>query len=826
MMNSENPQLKLASDFVRYTNRNIFLTGKAGTGKTTFLHNLRSQSIKRMIVVAPTGVAAINAGGVTIHSFFQISFGPQIPRGVQPLLNTEGFKPQEKQQANQKMSREKINIIRSLDLLVIDEISMVRADVLDAIDDVLRRYRDRYRPFGGVQLLMIGDLQQLAPIAKDDEWNILRNYYDSIYFFSCLALQKTEMVSIELKHIYRQNDQAFIDILNSIRENRADERVLAELNKRYIPNFTPEEGVKYITLTTHNNQASSINESHLSALKKDKFTFEASVSGEFPEYSFPTERTLVLKVGAQVMFVKNDTSREKLYFNGKIGTIVDIDEEVVYVQCPDDEDVLSVQRAEWHNYKYGIDADTDEIVEEVIGRFDQYPLKLAWAITIHKSQGLTFERAIIDAKSAFASGQVYVALSRCKSLEGLVLSSQIQSNSIRSDVTIDSFNRRIEDNAPSKEQLETSKRAYERQLLLDLFDFKPIERLLNYSKKVVFEHAESVSDILRNALVGVIGRFSNEIALVSGKFESQLTQLSSQNDEIEKNSQLQERIVKGSAYFTDKSTDILVGDIGRMAIDIDNKAVQKSFGEAMKRLDAEVSFKLGCLKAVENGFVVDEYLKARALASIDKSEPKKKRAESASVSTDIDHPKLYLILKEWRNEKAGELNVPHYHIFSQKTLYELIEKLPTTTADLKKVKGFGDKKLRQFGQELVTLIVNYCSEEGLEIEQEVVAPVVKRQTYEESKQETLDLLNQGMTELEIATKRNYAVSTIQRHIASLIAEGEVDVQDVIDSEKYEEILTYFDNTSSRSLSEAKEVLGENITYSDLRYVIASMELEC
>jgi hypothetical protein len=408
---SENPQLDLAFNFVQFTDKHIFLTGKAGTGKTTFLQNLKKTSLKRMAVLAPTGVAAINAGGVTIHSFFQLAFGPYIPGS-----NSKEVK---------RFNKEKLNLIRCLDLLVIDEISMVRADTLDNIDEVLRKFKDPRKPFGGVQLLMIGDLHQLAPVVKDDDWKALRDYYPSMYFFNSRALQKTSHVSIELKHIYRQSDDRFINLLNCVRENRIDKDILFQLNERYVKDFRPSEDEGYITLTTHNNAAHEINSKRLSDLKGKVFTFTATVEGDFPEFSFPTAFKLEIKIGAQVMFAKNDPSRDRLFYNGKIGRITRISEETVYVKCPGDAIEIAVEPLEWHNIKYELNAESKEVTEKVIGKFVQHPLKLAWAITIHKSQGLTFEKAIIDANAAFAHGQVYVALSRCKSLEGLVLSSQL-----------------------------------------------------------------------------------------------------------------------------------------------------------------------------------------------------------------------------------------------------------------------------------------------------------------------------------------------------------------------------------------------------------------
>ena len=485
-----NKDLQLAFDFVKYTNRNIFLTGKAGTGKTTFLRDLKKLSPKRMIVVAPTGVAAINAGGVTIHSFFQLPFHPYIP-SFYLSANNPDKQPEQKDFTGYKMSREKINIIRSLDLLIIDEISMVRADTLDAIDYALRRYKIHHLPFGGVQLLMIGDLQQLAPVVKDEDSEILNKYYDSSFFFGSRALCSTDYVTIELKHIYRQNDQVFINLLNKVRDNHVDSEVLIELNKRYIPDFDPDSDGGYITLTTHNYQAQTLNDSKLEKLPGRPHTFKATIKDEFPEFSYPTASELILKEGAQVMFVKNDLSRDKLFFNGKIGKVETFEDDIIVVKCPDDNFPIRVEMAEWQNMKYTLDEETKEIQETVIGTFTQYPLKLAWAITIHKSQGLTFDRAVIDARAAFAHGQVYVALSRCRTLDGLVLSTRINQRSIIDDPAISDFVNEAIQKQPDQKQLAESKKAYQQMLLTELFDFTSLTRNLSYCLKVINEHHDS-----------------------------------------------------------------------------------------------------------------------------------------------------------------------------------------------------------------------------------------------------------------------------------------------------------------------------------------------
>lgn len=379
-----NPELDLAFDYVRNTNRNIFLTGRAGTGKTTFLSKIKEEGWKRTAVTAPTGVAAINAGGMTLHSIFQLPFGLHLPGASRDANNN-----------TRRFSRDKISLIRSLELLIIDEISMVRADLLDAVDDVLRLYRDDAKPFGGVQLLMIGDLYQLPPVVKQEDWEVLRHHYQTPYFFGSLALQKTDMVVLELKQIFRQTDGRFIELLNKVRHNRIDASVLEMLNSRYIEDFQPGAKDAFITLTSHNASAYELNYRRLESIGGRLHTFKATIEGDFPEMAYPTEATLELKKGAQVMFVKNDASEEKRFFNGKIGEITGFRRDEITVRCKDEPGEITVTPAEWHNIRYSLDEETKEVKENLLGTFTQYPLKLAWAITIHKSQGLTFDRAII-----------------------------------------------------------------------------------------------------------------------------------------------------------------------------------------------------------------------------------------------------------------------------------------------------------------------------------------------------------------------------------------------------------------------------------------------
>jgi len=708
MNDLENRELQLALDFVRYTNQHIFLTGKAGTGKTTFLRGLKNASPKRMIVVAPTGVAAMNAGGVTIHSFFQMSFGPQIP-----VSGSNQPENENNQQGIKRFSKEKINIIRSLDLLIIDEISMVRADMLDAIDAVLRRFKDRRKYFGGVQLLMIGDLQQLAPVIKDDEWELLKPWYDTCYFFSSRALRQTRLITIELKHIFRQNDGHFIKLLNQIRENSADAPAIAELNKRYIPHFQPKDEDEYITLTTHNYQSKEINDSKLNGLKTKLHLFRAKIEGEFPEYMYPTEKELVLKTGSQVMFVKNDSSGQRRYFNGKIGTIIHIDDDYIEVKCKEDQQPVKAEREKWENTTYTLNPGTQEIEENVTGTFGQFPLKLAWAITIHKSQGLTFDRAIINARQSFAHGQVYVALSRCRTLEGLVLSTPIESRSIRTDAAVSSFSNEVGQQQPGEGDLQQSRKLYQQELLSELFDMKPILYRIKYLMKLCQEHGALLLGNLEERLQSLLSPIDAEMIQVGTKFEAQIRHLLLSNPDAEQNEQLQERIIKGSRYFLGKLTGVIEKSLGEAGYETDNKAVRKSLKQAFDHLYREIAAKKGGLESCRDGFRLKEYLEARAKASIDQLEMvASERSGKAVISK---YPDFFHKLHTWRLAKAKAKGLEISKIIAQRTLVAIVEALPATQVELKRVKGMGGKKMQQYGREILEMTNAYRREKGLEL---------------------------------------------------------------------------------------------------------------
>jgi hypothetical protein len=537
MQKDFNPQLQLAYEYVCFTNKCIYLTGKAGTGKTTFLHRIKDNPPKRLAVVAPTGVAAINAGGMTIHSLFQLPFGPLIPG-------------QSKDAARQRrFTRKKIKLIQSLDLLIIDEVSMVRADLLDGIDEVLRRYKRSSLPFGGVQLLMIGDLHQLPPVVKDHEWDLLRLHYNTPYFFSSLALKRTQAVTIELKHIYRQSDDIFIQLLNKVRNNQMDEAVLSTLNSRYLPLEDIPDTEDYITLSSHNATADSINAQKLKSLPGKAYQFKAEISGDFPSHAYPADEVLELKKEAQVMFIKNDISPDKLYYNGKIGKIIDISQEAISVLCQGDDEPIHVSTVDWSNTKYQLNEQTKEVEEEIIGTFTQYPLRLAWAITIHKSQGLTFEKVILDAEAAFAHGQVYVALSRCKSFEGIILRSPITYSSVRTDSKVRNFSKEVERNAPDEKQLNQAKIAFQQMLIWELFDFGELRKILDRMNRVLLEFEDKFVHAPLEAFREMVRQTGEDIFPVEEKFKRQLQHLYRTEGLPEDNEQLQERIKKAGQWF-------------------------------------------------------------------------------------------------------------------------------------------------------------------------------------------------------------------------------------------------------------------------------------
>lgn len=637
-----NNELKTAWEFVEKTGKSVFLTGKAGTGKTTFLKRVVEESRKRVVVVAPTGIAAINAGGVTIHSFFQLPLHPFIP----------GMKIESKF----AFSKEKRSIIKTMDILIIDEISMVRCDLLEAIDSVLRRFRNKYKPFGGVQLLMIGDLQQLSPVITDEEFQLLSPYYSSPYFFGSRALAGVDYVTIELKEVYRQQDSHFISILNSVRSGRPSMEAIQALNSRYEPHFVPSADEGYIRLTTHNQIADNYNAQQLSLIDEPIHSFDAEVSGNFPEYAYPTELRLDLKVGAQVMFVKNDPSSEHRYFNGKIGVVTDFFEEYILVQCPGDDEKIAVEPLEWENCRYVINEQTQEMETEVQGIFKQYPLRLAWAITIHKSQGLTFDKAIVDAAAAFASGQVYVALSRCRTLEGMVLATPLRQDAVITDARVEEYIQGQEAAAAASVcRLDSIKEEYYKQLLGELFDFKELAGLQKRMLSICTEFPSGTVVGLAQRHNDILNALNEKVVPVGSKWQRLIMQ--KPYEEVS-SSEFSLRVRKGCEYFL-AELQSAYGEYLEKTQDIkaENKDLVKRYGNAWNDLHIELeTFKI-LLKAMSAvPFSTEDYLRERQLAVFEASGfvPKKIKTSKKSATT-VKEPK----------EKKEDTKVTTFKLYKQ-----------------------------------------------------------------------------------------------------------------------------------------------------------------
>ncbi len=706
-----NQQAQLAWDIIENTNTNIFLTGKAGTGKTTFLRRLKEESSKRIVVVAPTGIAAINAEGVTIHSFFQLSFAPFIPDAQ--------YKLKEQQY---RFSKQKIRVIQSIDTLVIDEISMVRADLLDAVDNVLRRFRKNNLPFGGVQMVMIGDLGQLAPVAKDDEWQMLSRYYDTPYFFSSLALKSTRYAIVELKTVYRQSDSHFVELLNRVRDNRADDSVLAALNSRYIPNFQPPVEEGYIRLTTHNFQAQQENDRQLALLPGKPYTYEASITGRYPEMLFPTEQTLTLKEGAQVMFVKNDSSADKAFYNGMIGTVTEINDKNLFVRTKDTGVVIKVEPEQWENTRYEINERTNEITEEVEGTFTQLPVKPAWAITVHKSQGLTFDRAIIDVQRAFTHGQTYVALSRCRTLEGLVLSAPLPMSAIIRDGAVDDYVSRAAEHTPTEGQIDLLRRDYYLSVISELFDFRPLMDAFNRMLDLLMGHFRRSYPKLIIEYKARLGIIKTQLYDVAERFKLQYNQIVISTASYQDDVHLQERLTKGAAYFARTISDIEML-VKNTDVKTDTQDVKKQVAELLTTLKELVMQKRALLNYVKDeGFSLNEYQHQRAVVFMGKdnagakktvARPKSPVKEKSAVKPKVEaavpelkvlHPKVLDALTEWRRQRALKAHMPTYCILQQKAIIAIANLLPQDKEALARIPFCGNVKAEKYGDEILAVV--------------------------------------------------------------------------------------------------------------------------
>jgi len=774
-MESPSPYYQLAQDFALFTNRCIFLTGKAGTGKTTFLRKLKNETKKQMAVVAPTGVAAINAGGTTMHSFFQLPFNPFVPtvEGKRNLIE------------KMKMQGNRRKVLQELELLVIDEISMVRADVLDAVDTILRhvRYRNN-EPFGGVQVIFIGDMFQLSPVASDDEWRLLSQYYSSPYFFHSQAIQQQQPVYIELDKIFRQTNVDFIRLLNEVRNNCLSNEGLALLQSRYNPLFVPPRDDTYITLTTHNYKADQINAEELAKVKGKTYTFDAEIQGEYPEKSFPTEKELVLKIGAKVMFLKNDTETPRRFFNGKIGVVESVEEESITIKCPGDDEDIELSQAVWENIRYSTNQTTKQIEEEELGKFIQYPLRLAWAITIHKSQGLTFDKAVIDAGAAFAAGQVYVALSRCRSLEGLVLLSKINPNSIQNDRQIVEHERNKLPIEVLESQLDESRNLYRNFILMQLFDFKnavgQVTRLIKETTEVQSSFNEETLPFLNDIL-----RQTQVLQEVAVRFQHQLQGILENRPVSEEH--LQERITAATDFFNVKMNNLLE-TLRQSPATTDSKQNASDYNDMIRMIFSNIAQKSFLMKGLKQKFGVEDYFilkntfilpdfTVNAYAKIFSNKPLETR-----------QPKLFHELLVLRNKLCEPHDLPIYIVAGSKTLIEMSDFLPQTEKDLLQISGFGPAKVMKYGQVFLDVIHAYCKENKLSSlmhEKENGKVKKEKKPVGETMRTSLAMYKQGMSIAEIATSRNLSQSTIISHLEKYVISGELDINEFISPEKRE-----------------------------------------
>ena len=736
----------LAERYIQETGISVFLTGKAGTGKTTFLKHIVAGCSKRLAVVAPTGVAAVNAGGVTIHSFFQLPLCPYLP-DVKELV-TEYQMPEK----NRSLRKDRVKILRTLELLIIDEISMVRADILDAIDATLKRYRKNDRPFGGVQLLMIGDVQQLPPVVTESEKPFMDQVYPSPFFFNSRAFRKLGYIVIELNKIHRQRDAEFTSMLNDIRTGNPSDQTLERLNRRLDPGFDPPSGEYWIRLTTHNHQSDAINREKMDALKGKSMIFKAEIDGNYPESAYPAETELRLKKGAQVMFTRNDTSGNSMYFNGKIGTVTSLDPEIIVTDENGNE--IIVNREKWDNVRYEINPETQEIQAVNDGSFTQYPLRAAWAITIHKSQGLTFDRVVIDAGKAFSFGQVYVALSRCRSLDGIVLTTPITRKCTFRNMEVSIFENGYTPENQAVESLDNYRESYLVDKICSTFSLGRIASLSLKLEKLWKGSLGSVYPKISARFTALVTGQDEDfsgveaIASVGTRFQSQIREIFADQSRCteDRDAFVNERISKACAYFTAQLGYYAKSIAPTCLVEIENKETQKVFKNIAEELLKELIFRLSLYRAtMADGFSVKLFSRvatecelektgtlkscvrriisaSRAAADkdggnagTDNANGKKEVQESgmdadtSDIDTEYDEAteKLLKVLKAWRKMKYEELHLPAFMIMHQKVLVQIAEEKPASREELMQINGFGKKQWDKYGEEILEIIEEY-----------------------------------------------------------------------------------------------------------------------
>ncbi|MCA6436917.1 MAG: AAA family ATPase [Bacteroidetes bacterium] len=823
-----NEKFEEVLNFINHTNECVFLTGNAGTGKTTLLKYIKSKTHKRMAIIAPTGVAAINAGGTTIHSFFQFNFTTFLPKiksnGEVDYLSsfTQNF----------NFRAGKLGIIKNLELLVIDEVSMVRADMLDQIDIALRNIRKIFDlPFGGVQVLLIGDMYQLPPVIKSDEMALLSTVYNAFYFFNSKVIEKHFPVFVELTKIYRQKDERFVDLLNAVRLNIITEQQLEMLNQRFDPQLTKSDYENNITLTTHNAKADKINTEALQSISGKEYCFEAKVKGSFNENAYPVEETLWLKVGSKVMFLKNNN--EKNYYNGKIGFVTKLTDEFVFVKCEEDYQEIKVERETWSNVNYALNEQTKNIEENVLGSFIQFPLRLAWAVTVHKSQGLSFEKVIVDVGESFSAGQVYVALSRCRSLEGLKLSSKISRSVLFNDERIIHFSNRKTSDGDLHIKFKSAQQTYYTQVLLNTFNPHQLKSGLTELKSLIYFHKKHLNSGSSEWTEEYSADLAKEIDFIE-KFRSQLQALILKEPDMFATN-LTERLKKAAVYF-EVAFQRLMTKLVSNPILTESVESAEEINTLLNELYDLLFEKQAYIKSFSDGFNYPAIIKVKQHLKF----PEKRLSiyalkKSAKVEGDVKHRDLYQQLSNLRNLICVENKLPIYRVLSNKSLKELSELLPSNKEELLKINGFGKVKVEMFGSEFLELINAYRDTNGIhqelnftkstkkskpdklkEVKEKALDKTTKISTYET----TYKLIEAGMGLSEIASVRKMAISTVEGHVAVLIKQGLLDVRRVLPQETIVALTKIIqDNPELKTLNELKAVAPEKYTFSELRMVL-------
>ncbi len=756
-MTANNEPAEIAARFINSTQRNIFLTGKAGTGKTTFLRSIVRRTYKNTVIVAPTGIAAINAGGTTIHSLFQLPFGAFLPVTEKRAPESGGLRVNTAYSLlrEQQLNRHKRRLLTELELLVIDEVSMLRADILDAMDTVLRSVRRvHHLPFGGVQVLFIGDLLQLPPVVKDEEWQLLREHYQSIFFFNAKVLREFPPVYIELDKIYRQTDDVFIALLNNLRNNQATLADIELLNTHYKPDFRPDPKDNTIRLTTHNYKADAINREALQELDGKTFTFEADVEGEFPESMYPLERSLVLKQGAQVMFVKNDPGGGQKFFNGKIGRISAISRDGIDVRFEEESRTVSVDRYEWKNTRYTYNEGTGAIEENDTGTFTQFPLRLAWAITVHKSQGLTFSKAIVDIGDAFAPGQVYVALSRLTSLDGLVLSSKLDPRRLMTDEQVSAFSKSKADAELLGTMLESEAKFFIGHYTAQSFNFTALQQEFRAHLESYTDKEHKSREKYFSWAEKLFAEFS-AIKTVADKFTAQVGQLTQAGAPDYKQA-VHKRVQSAKDYFM-PLLKALAGEVRRHTGVVQQEKKVKQYLSDLSELEAAIFRQMREIAKAESllqAFAGDrEPERAQVYANVPKSEPE-------PVYVNDDEP----------DEELARGRIPQ-------------------KKKAKKEKTPKEKKTK--------------------------APKI------DTKAVTFALYSEGKTVAEICVERKMAQTTIEGHLVQYAAQGKVDALQFVSAEKKEKIVAAARELNTTFLSPIRQHLGEEFSFTEIKFALAS-----